>query len=330
MLIFKQKEVMPMSSYEPEQVPHDSPHNGESKLPPFLRWPFQRPQRTAGSPRPPRSHWWYALVLMVCLSISLFVDVTGNLNTVSAASTTQFTPQLSVAQVNNTLQNFLKQAHASKGFDGLHVSPSNQAPLTSKGNPGSTANDATIAAFQAKPSAEPPSMKAATASIPTSYLTAAAAPVNAPAFVAQAYAAATPALHLSGSDSGGVRMELDIPSGALDFSSATTTSGAALKGPLSITLTQVRGHYYTATLDLATYQIGMTDATGAAVQGVKLSQAVTYTFHYRQSELTDDGIDPSRLYLRWDSTPMTTWTAASLSSSSGTTDTNTPASTTSS
>ena len=127
--------------------------------------------------------------------------------------------KLPIPGATNTLQQFLKQGHLYKSFDGIHVAAASQPKLTHGSNAGAVSKPA-----PSLPSAEPPTMKAASAVIPASYISAATSSYV-PSSVTTA-TVATPALHLTGNDSSGVRMELTIPAGALDFSTAKTTTGA--------------------------------------------------------------------------------------------------------
>jgi RHS repeat-associated protein len=280
----------------------DDPSTRETRVRPLVR-------ASVSSASSSRSHWGWRVGSSLLLTLVLLMNVLANMPVAQAKS--HAPTKLPIPAATNTLQQFLKQGHPYKSFDGIHVAPASQPKLTHGSNTGAVSKPVTPL-----PSAEPPTMKAASAVIPASYVSAATSSYI-PSSVTTA-TVATPALHLIGSDSAGVRMELNIPAGALDFSAAKTATGAAIKGPVTVTLTQTRGYYFTATLDLATYQISMTDATGAAVKGVGLRAPIQYLFHYRKSEVSDLGIDPSRLYLRWESAPIATGTTTSSRSTGNT------------
>ncbi len=57
-------------------------------------------------------------------------------------------------------------------------------------------------------------------------------------------------------------MEVVLPAGALDLSKATTATGTAPQGTLTVKLSQVRGHFSAATTDLGSFQIQVTDGQG--------------------------------------------------------------------
>src|ERR1700688_3840211 len=104
-----------MSSMPPA---HDAHH--EPSQQPHL--PSSQPART----RPFRSGLAYWAFLLLCMTVWIFADVTGNVAFASAATTVHFATHLSVPGATNTLQQFLKQGNHYKSFDGLHVAPGSQ------------------------------------------------------------------------------------------------------------------------------------------------------------------------------------------------------------
>nr|MBA2395757.1 hypothetical protein [Ktedonobacteraceae bacterium] len=216
---------------------------------------------------------WKMFLVGLFLCIYLLTNTLSTVPVVAAA--VRPPTHLPVAKTSFTLKKFLNQANSYKPASGVHVGSAGSSAVQ---NNGLSAHTTTTAAQI--PSAQPPTMKAVSAAIQASTST-----------------SSTPALHLSGSDPNGVRMEVTIPAGALDFSAATTASHTAPQGTLTVTLAQTRGHFINATRDLATYQIQVTDAKGQAVQGVKVRTPITYTFHYQKSELAHLQIDPNHLSL---------------------------------
>jgi RHS repeat-associated protein len=230
--------------------------------------------------RSPMSNWKIFLVTSF-LCIYLLTNAIGNIPIAAAA--VRPPTHLPIAKTSFTMKQFLNQASSYKPVTGVHVASAGSSAIQNNGL------SARAAATTVLPSsAEPPTMKAASAGIQVSTPT-----------------SSTPALHLSGSDPNGVRMEVTIPAGALDFSGATTASRVAVQGNLTVTLTQTRGHFITATRDLATYEIQVKDAKGQVVQGVKVRTPMIYTFHYQKSELANLLIDPNHLFLTFPSATTT-------------------------
>jgi hypothetical protein len=173
-----------------------------------------------------------------------------------------------------TLKQFLQQGHPYHAFDGLHVLPQRDstARFWNKLPQGS-------AKPVLPPSAEPATIKA----------------VNQPLTTATT----STALHLVASGTQGTRLEVLIPAGAFDLSKATTAKGTAPQGTLTLTLTQLRGHFSAATSDLGEFQLQITDAQGQVLQGVQLRTPLTLIYHYRAKELSNLSLNPAHLYLIW-------------------------------
>ena len=142
----------------------------------------------------------------------------------------------------------------------------------------------TLPAQKPLPSAEPAKMQSATQTLSASFMKVRS--TDAP-------------LHVIGSDAQGQRMEVVLPAGALDLSKATTATGTAPQGTLTVKLSQVRGHFSAATTDLGSFQIQVIDGQGALLQGIGLHAPITLIYHYRAKELSSLGLDPGRLYLVW-------------------------------
>jgi len=224
--------------------------------------------------RPLRSHsrwnWrqYFSLHFLINFLLSAFIGGW------SAAS---FVLPANAATTNRpgfTLRQFLQQGHPYHAFDGLHVLP--QRDYTArfwknlsqgKGNP----------AFP--PSAEPAKIKAVSQ------------PLTA--------AATSTSLHLVAGDSQGMRLEVLVPAGAFDLSKATTAKGVAPQGTLTLTLTQLRGHFSAATSDLGEFQLQITDGQGQVLQGVHLRSPITLVYHYRAKELSNLSLNPGHLYVIW-------------------------------
>ena len=96
-----------------------------------------------------------------------------------------------------------------------------------------------------------------------------------------------------------MRLEVVIPAGAIDASKATTSKGTAPQGALSITVSQLSGHTIGMNTSLGTFQIQVTDVTGATVNGITLRSPATFILHYRKKELQQLDLEPKRLVMAW-------------------------------
>ena len=94
----------------------------------------------------------------------------------------------------------------------------------------------------------------------------------------------TAALDLTGSDG---RLEVQIQPGSLDLSHATSSSGSAPVGALSVHLVQIYGHSTGQKSLLGSYQLQLVDSQGNVVNGLILYAPVTIIYHYQPSELAD-------------------------------------------
>ncbi len=224
----KQKEI-PMFWYQPARPPAQEESISRPSLIPFR--PMRRVQRK-------RRH--ITLIFFSAICLSLIITLFWSDGSVSAASASvSSSTRLPIPGATNTLAKFLKQGKIYSPFDGMHVAPAN-SPLTK-----TKASTVHSPAQTTLPSAEPAAMKATSQTIPASSVTA---------------STTSACLLLSGSDSKGVRMEVTIPAGTLDFSIAKTATHVAPSGNLTITLTQAQGYYLTATTELSSFKLQITDA----------------------------------------------------------------------
>jgi hypothetical protein len=217
------------------------------------------------------------VVAVLVLSILLLSGIIGGW------SATVFHSFAASPPATMTLPQFFKHGHPYHASVGPHVLPggSQALPYWNK----QLAKAATQAAHPL-PSAEPATMKSVSLSLSQA------------AQATPASGGGTP-LDLVGSDATGTRLEVLIPAGALDLSQAKTSSGAAPQGTLTITLSQVHGHFTGSTTLLGAFQLHLTDAQGQSVQGVQVRTPLTFIYHYRPGELADLGLDPDRLIMTW-------------------------------
>ncbi|MGH2496411.1 MAG: RHS repeat-associated core domain-containing protein [Ktedonobacteraceae bacterium] len=103
-------------------------------------------------------------------------------------------------------------------------------------------------------------------------------------------------LDLSGSDG---RLEIVIQPGTFDLTKATTASGVAPQGSLTLHFTQVSGHFVGWLDELGTYQLQLLDSHGNVVNGILLRTPITFIYHYQPAELNVLGIDASHLLMTW-------------------------------
>jgi RHS repeat-associated protein len=244
---------------------------------------FKNPRPFSGNPSPlpavPRKPFGRLtltkrrLFYLACLSILLLSGVIGGWS----AANVIFHSKAANPPPSMTVQQFLHQGTPYQAFVGPHVLPNGSQALPFWTLP--KLPPATL------PSAEPPTMTtvsqtlASTASTPTT-------------------GSATPT-HLVGSDAQGRRLEVLIPAGALNLTGATTTAGGAPQGALTLTLSELHGHYATATNELGAYQVRLTDAGQHVLQGVQLRSPITFIFHYRPGELQALDLDPGKVFLIW-------------------------------
>ena len=103
------------------------------------------------------------------------------------------------------------------------------------------------------------------------------------------------------------RLEVLIPPGALDLSSATLLSSShsvhptPAHGPFTLQLSQDFGHFAESISMLGQYEIGIIDAQGRPVGGMILHAPLIYSYHYQQWELDSLGLDPGKLWMSWPS-----------------------------
>jgi hypothetical protein len=161
------------------------------------------------------SKWLRCVGISLILSLVLLMDVLSNMPVAAAAS--HAPTKLPVPKANFTLQQFLKQGHPYQAKD---------APLISSQGTPSAPRGTTLPkqANQSLPSAQPPTMKAASQQISASFLQAPLVPASLDPTIT-GNAGSTPSLRVVGSDTNGVRLEVIIVPGSLDLSKATTAKG---------------------------------------------------------------------------------------------------------
>jgi hypothetical protein len=232
-------------------------------------FPEELPILPARPPQPPRRFTRRQVVVVLILGLLLLSGIIGGW---SAAVLHSFAAN---APVKTTLPQFLAQQHPYHPSQGPHVLPKGPEALPFWNKALAKYAPASVHAL---PSAEPAGMKP----------------------VSQGLAASSgTALHLVGSDANGARLEVLIPAGALDLSHATISGGASPQGTLTLTLSQVRGHFAGTTNVLGAFQVQVTDAQGQIVHGIRLRAPVTFLYHVRPGELAALDLDPSRLVLSW-------------------------------
>lgn len=214
----------------------------------------------------------------VVLVVVILVNLVGNLGVPVAPR-----PQaiLSNPQASYTFQQFLQQLAPVH----LAVAPAlvNNSGPNWQGLPQAPTNPTVL------PGAESATMEPASAVLPASTFFTSSAEVQ----------STDPAFHLRAFDTQGIRLEMLIPSGALDLSHATLANGARPTGPLTITLTQRSGHFAGTTTELGVFQIQIANARGQVLQGLRLRSPMTLIYHYRTDELTMLNLVPDRLILAW-------------------------------
>ena len=182
---------------------------------------------------------------------------------------------LTSAPATMTFDQFLKEGRQDSTYRGPVTFPSNVAPPPGKGSQHNTDYS------NLPPSAEPASMQPITSALDAAFL---------------AGSAAASALDLTGSDG---RLEVQIQPGSLDLTHATSSSGSAPVGALSVHLVQIYGHSTGQKSLLGSYQLQLIDSQGNVVNGLALHTPVTIIYHYQPSELADLGLDPGNVILSW-------------------------------
>jgi YD repeat-containing protein len=235
--------------------------------------------------RSSRRTWLRSIGYALIVSLVILLDVFGNMPVVAAAS--HSTPTLPIPNASYTLQQFLKQGKPYQAKDApLPLAGGKPTPPRGTSLPTKTT--------QPKPSVEPAKMKAvsqplASSSANTTSTTTASATSTPPS---------TP-VRVVGSDADGVRLEVVIPAGAIDASKATTSKGTAPQGTLTIKVSQLSGHSVGMNTSLGTFQIQITDATGATVNGITLRSPATFILHYRKKELQKLDLEPKQMVMAW-------------------------------
>src|SRR5579859_2998365 len=174
-----------------------------------------------------------------------------------------------------TYQQFASEGRPNNVYHGPAIIPAN-SPSRLKQSKGPFTDYSKL-----PPSAEPPTMQPISMPLDTAYQTAGAS--------------AKP-LDLPGSDG---RMEVVIQPGTFDLTKATTASGVAPQGNLTLRFSQVSGHFVGWLNELGTYQLQLTDSQGNVVNGILLRTPVTFIYHYQQAELNALGLDAGHLLMTW-------------------------------
>ncbi len=183
------------------------------------------------------------------------------------------------APASMTMQQFLKEGHNDHVYRGPVQPPPGPAPM-----PKSTSAHTTDYAHL-PPSAEPPTMSPLSHGLDASLFAGSTTTGSAP-------------LDLVSSDK---RLEVRIVPGSLDLSQATVAGGGKPSGSLTLTLTELHGHFAATMNMLGAYQLQITDAQGHLVTGLRARTPVSFIYHYQPAELTNLDLDPGRLSLSWPS-----------------------------
>ncbi len=207
------------------------------------------------------------LCFSILLAILLLSDaLTGWASLIPPARAAVSPPS---AQSQMTFQQFLKlskQQHQTTPFAFPRQAPQNQHAA------GEKLSDAT----KLPPSAEPAKMTPISQPLTTSLLA--------------GTTGGTP-LDLVGSDQ---RLEIQIPTGALDVSQASIAGGTKPSGTLTLHVSQMYGHFAGQVSLLGSYTMQVVDAAGLPVTGIRLRTPVTFVYHYQPSEIALLDLDPPR------------------------------------
>ncbi|HVB23079.1 MAG TPA: hypothetical protein VNG51_14140 [Ktedonobacteraceae bacterium] len=193
-----------------------------------------------------------------------------------------------------TFQHYLQQGCHNTTASGTFIPPAKLPPPpgTQHDKPGPTL-----------PSAEPPTMKPLTATLSSSFLS--AAPGAQP-------------LDLKGSDG---RLEVQLAPGTFDLSHASVATGKksgkpqqrahssqpsvssgssgqpSVTGPLTLTITEQYGYFVGEQVMLGQYQFTLSDGQGNAVSSVVVRTPITVRYHYQEPIMTQFDLDPGHLFL---------------------------------
>lgn len=275
---------MPLSP-DPESTPVSSIHSCISRvsLPPQV------------TPRRRLFGWLTTVSLLLLLASQLLGDFVGLPTPVAFAASK---PQAKHGSL--TLQQFLRQGRHDGIYRGSLIPPTS----TPKQPSSTSQNNA-----KPLPSAEPPTMK----------------PINQPLsadFLADNNGVQP--LDLVGSDQ---RLEVVIPPGAFDLTHATLPDGKpfmavpastctvtplhhcpptphAQQKPLSVSITEIHGHFAATMNVLGEYQLQLL-AAGQPLSGVVLRQPLTFVYHYQPWELEALDLNPAHLVLSWPALALT-------------------------
>ncbi|MBA2288281.1 MAG: hypothetical protein H0W02_22630, partial [Ktedonobacteraceae bacterium] len=213
------------------------------------------------------------LCFSVLLAIFLLSDVlTGWATLIPAAHAAALAPPTAQSQV--TFQQFLKLSQ--KQHQTTPFAFPRQVPQ-SRNTAGEKLSDPT----KLPPSAEPATMTPLSQPLTTSFLA--------------STTGGTP-LVLKSSDQ---RLEVQIPSGALDVSQASIAGGSKPGGALTLHVSQLHGHFAGQVSMLGSYSMQVVDAAGHPVTGIRLRTPVAFVYHYQPSEIALLGLDPDRLLMSW-------------------------------
>jgi hypothetical protein len=228
------------------------------------------------------------LLLSGLLALLLFSQIAGH----ASAAVGFFAAPLPAATGGHfRLQDYFKQTHPYQASATSPMIP----PLSQVTPPPGGTNDKK-ANTKPLPSAEPAKMKPVSQKLSTSFL---AASPSVPSSIGNVGNTGLAPVSLSGSDTGGIRLEVIIPVGALDLSQASTEQGGKPQGDLTVTLSQVHGHFVGTTNVLGAFHLQITDAAGHVVHHLRLRTPVTFLYHYRPKEVLNLSMDPTHLFMTW-------------------------------
>ncbi|MDQ2903873.1 MAG: hypothetical protein M3Y81_10000 [Chloroflexota bacterium] len=220
-------------------------------------------------PRPLGVRLCFSLLLAILL---LSDALTGWASLIPPAQAAAATPPSAQSQM--TFQQFLKlsqKQHQTTPFTFPRQVPQNQHAA------GEKLSDAT----KLPPSAEPAKMTPISQPLTTSLLA--------------GTTGGTP-LDLVGSDQ---RLEIQIPTGALDVSQASIAGGTKPGGTLTLHVSQMYGHFAGQVSLLGSYTLQVVDAAGHPVTGIRLRTPVTFVYHYQPAEIALLDLDPDLLFMTW-------------------------------
>lgn len=241
--------------------------DSSSEPPPLVQLPHPRRRLTRRQ-----------IISMSILALLLLSGIIGGWNAVKVLFHTQAASQAPKL----TLQQFLQQGKPYYPSVGPHVLPNGSQALSFWKLP--TTQPTPL------PSAEPLTIQPMSQTLSSAFLTVAPG---------SASAASISPMHLVGTDAQGTRLEVIVPAGALNVSQAKTIAGTTPQGSLSLTLSEIHGHFAATTNMLGTFQVHVTDAQGAALQAVSVRTPITFIYHYQPGELDALDLDPGKLFMVW-------------------------------